>query len=441
MVCVDEKAGLARSPTPDRVSPVHRPWYRWAVFTVANLAFTVGVMFVSLGIIVPDLMRDFTIQAQQIGILIAAYSYTYAAMQVPAGLLADRVGPRRVMAVFLVIGGVGTVVFSQAPGLGMSVVGRILTAIGVSVLYVNQVKVLRGWFTAEEYATAMGIGGSINTAGSLLVTPVLAASVSTLGWRPTYAIVGGLDVVMAIICWFVIRDRNPALVVEDVTDWQEKASTVSTFQAIKTAVLNRQFILLFFIALLSYGGLMGLFWGWCLPFLMQGYDLSRMNAAYLMTGVSALSLISSPMWGRLSDKILRARKPVVIVGLVGAVLSFLPLVLAADQLSIVQVGVVLGVLQISTGALLVPYTMVNESVSTAISGTAIAVLNMGPYIGSGIYQALAGFLLGDAASFAPDGTPIYTIADYQTILLPSVVAGALALVLSFLLKETMKQVE
>jgi sugar phosphate permease len=436
---VDDRAELADSPIPERASPVFRPWYRWAVFAVANLAFTVGVMFVSLSIITPDLMRDFGIQAQQMGLLFSAYTSTYALMQVPAGLLADRVGPRKVMAVFLVIGGVGTLVFSQAPGLSVGVAGRILTALGVSVLYVNQVKVLRGWFTAEEYATAMGIGGSINTAGSLIATPLIAAAVTHLGWRTTFAIAGGMNVLMAIICWIVIRDRNPALPVEEDAGSKKDGQTQSTLQTIWTALLNRQFILLFSIALLSYGGLLGFFGSWSIPFLMQGYGLSRMNAAYLMTGVSALSLISSPMWGRLSDKILQARKPVVSLGLAGAILSFLPLTFMAHQMNYVHVGLTMGLLVISTGALLVPYTMVNESVPASISGTAIAVLNMGPYIGGSIYQALAGFILGDAASFAADGTPIYAIADYQSAFLPSVIAGVLALVLSFLLKETMKK--
>lgn len=412
-----------------------RPWYRWVVFFVANLAFMFGVMFVSLGLVVPDLMRDFSIEAQQIGLLIAVYSYTYALMQIPGGLLADRVGPRRVMSAFLVLGGLGTFVFSRAPSFGVGLVARTLTALGVSVLYVNQVKVLRGWFPPEKFATAMGIGSSISTIGSLLASPLLAASVTHFGWRTTYAAAGLLNVAMAVVCWIIIRDRNPALV-ENAGETETEAMP-SIRQALKTCLWNRQFIYLFFVALLSYGGLMGFFQTWGLPFLMQGYGLSRVRAAWLMSGSWGISLFSAPLWGHLSDKRLRARKPVMLMGLVGTMLPVLLLAALADKLNVLHVAVILCLQGISASALLLPYTMVNELVPASVSGVAAAGLNMGPYIGSGIYQALSGFIMGSPASYAADGTPIYTVAAYQSIFVPSVIAGLGAILLGSFVKETL----
>jgi len=64
---------------------------------------------------------------------------------------------------------------------------------------------------------------------------------------------------------------------------------------------------------------------------------------------------------------------------------------------------------------------------------------MGPYIGSGIYQALSGFILGSPASYAADGTPIYSLAAYRSIFVPSVIAGAAAVLIGLLVKETLKK--
>lgn len=414
-----------------------RPWYRWAVFAVANLAFVFGVMFVSLGLVVPDLMRDFSIEAQQIGLLIAIYSYTYALMQIPGGLLADRVGPRRVMPAFLVLGGLGTFIFSRAPNFSAALVARALTAVGVSVLYVNQVKVLRGWFRPEEFATTMGIGSSISTVGSLLASPLLAASVTNLGWRTTYAAAGFLNLIMAVICWIVIRDRNPALI-QDAGQAETK-TMLSLGQALKTCLWNRQFILLFLVALLSYGGLMGFQQTWGLPFLMQGFGLSRVQAAWLMSGTWGISLFAAPLWGHLSDKRFRARKPVLLLGLAGAVVPVVLLATLADKMSILHVAAILCLQGISSSALLLPYTMVSELVSASVAGVAAAGLNMGPYIGSGIYQALSGFMLSSPTSYAVDGTPIYAVAAYQSILIPSAIAGLTALLLGLLVKETLRR--
>ena len=258
----------------------HQRWYRWLVYSIANFAFLVGVMLSSVGIAIPEIMRDFSIEADQMGQIISAYSYTYALMQIPGGLLADRVGPRKTMTLFLLIGGAGILLFSQAPNFPLGVAGRILTAFGVGVLYVNQIKVLRGWFAPAEFATAMGIGASINSIGGLVARPLLAVLVENLSWRVAFSSVGILTMLLAVVIWIIVRDRDPNLAVSMDAQTNKNEVQQGVWQSIRTVLSKPQFFLLFFIALLAYGGMMGVFFGWGLPFLMQGYGLSRVNAAW-----------------------------------------------------------------------------------------------------------------------------------------------------------------
>ena len=413
-----------------------KPWYRWVVFVVVNLAFTLGVMFVSLGLIVPDIMRDFAIEAREIGLLLSAYSYVYAFMQIPAGFMADKVGPRRVMSFFLAVGAIGMILFSQAQNFSVGMVARVLIALGVSVLYVNKVKVLRGWFSTDEFATAMGLGSSVGSVSRLLAGPFLAILIAEFGWRTTYAGVGCLNLIFAAICWIVIRDRNPAL----VDQWQKTASEtpkLSTMQAIKTCLGNRQFVGLFFVALLSYGGMMGGFGSWGTPFLMQGYGMSRVNAALLLTGTAIFSLFSGPIWGHISDKRLRARKPVLIIGLLAGVLFTLPLATMAGRLTIPIIAILLILSSTLGSARLLSYTMVNDQVPASIAGIAIACLNIGPYIGGGLYESLSGFILG-SPSYISEGTPVYSVDAYQSVFAPSLIAAVVAVIIALLLKESMR---
>lgn len=435
---IQETAEITPQPTSLLVTLQHKPWYRWVLYAVANLAFTVGVMLTAIGIVIPEIMRDFTIQAEQMGQIISAYSYTYALMQIPGGLLADRLGPRKTMSLFLLIGGGGILLFSQAPNFPLGIAGRVLTAMGVGVLFVNQIKVLRGWFKPAEFATAMGIGSSINSIGGLVASPLLALMADSIGWRSTFSTIGLINLGFAALAWIVIRDRNPAWPAQP--DWEEKSTEpVGMLTSILTVIRNKQFIILFFVALLAYGGIMGVFFGWGFPVLIQGYGLSRVNAAWFITGFSLFGLISAPLWGRLSDKVLGARKPVLIMGIIGSLIPVIPLALFAPSLSILHLVIIFAILGLSTSALVLAYTMANELVSASIAGVASAVLNMGPYIGSGIYQFLAGMILGEATAFATDGTPLYTIFEYQKIFLPSIVAGAIALLLVLLVRETMNQ--
>jgi hypothetical protein len=108
-------------------------------------------------------------------------------------------------------------------------------------------------------------------------------------------------------------------------------------------------------------------------------------------------------------------------------------------MDIIHVAIILCFQGTLTSALLLPYTIVNELVPTSVSGVAAAGLNMGPYLGSGIYQALSGFILGSPASYAADGTPIYALAAYQAIFVPSVIAGVAAVLIGLLVKETLQK--
>jgi predicted MFS family arabinose efflux permease len=417
-----------------------KPWYRWVVFAVSNLAFTFGVMFVQLGLIAPDLMRDFTVEAQEIGILISVYSTVYAFMQLPGGILADRVGPRRVMSFFLGLGAVGMILFGQAPTFSISLAARMLVALGVSVLYVNKVKVIGGWFKADEFATAMGLGSSVGAVGRLLAGPALAALVSRFGWRNTYSAVGVLNLFFAVTCWIIIRDRSPALELEQEAEANSNvAPRPGILESIKMCFGNWQFVALFFVALLSYGGMMGGLGAWGIPFLMQGFGVERFDASMLMMVTALVSLVTGPMWGRISDKRLRARKPVLLITLAGAILGVLPLVVAADRLTLPIVAGLLAFRALFSSGLLISYTMASELVPSSVLGVAMAGLNIGPYVGGGIYQAASGFILGDPQRYADDGTPIYGIGDYQSVFLPGLVAWVVGFLVTLFVRETMNK--
>lgn len=421
----------------ERRSLVARPWYRWVTYLVANAAFTSGVLVSSVGIVIPEIMRDLTIEADRAGLVIGAYSYTYALMQIPGGIMADRAGPRRTMSLFLLIGASGIILFSQAPTFSLALVGRVLTALGVGVLYVNQIKVLRGWFKADEFATAMGIGSSINSIGSLVASPLLALLVEEFGWRSSFTGVGFLNMGFAVVCWMAIRDRNPYSK-DSVEEGQSASPSIGVLQSLRIVFGNKQFIYIFLIGSLSFGGLMGIFFSWGLPFLMQGYDLSRINAALIMTVSSIFILFGGPLWGHISDKRLKARKPVLLFGLIGSTIAIIPIAFVAEQISVTIIVVSFAFMGFSLSGLLLAYTMVNELFPASIAGVAAAGLNMGPYIGSGIYQALAGYMLGTPASYAADGTPVYTLLAYQSVFWPGVIAGLVAIVIITRVKETMK---
>ena len=158
---------------------------RWWVWAPAALSCWITYFHrVGTGVVADNLMRDFAIErASDLGILASIYFYTYALMQVPAGILADRYGPRLTISAALGVSAIGAMLFGWADTLGDLYFGRFLASLGVSIIYVNIVKVQAEWFRAREFGTMSGLIVLVGNAGSLAAATPLAVVVESFGWR------------------------------------------------------------------------------------------------------------------------------------------------------------------------------------------------------------------------------------------------------------------
>jgi len=118
------------------------------------------------------------ITAGVMGLLGSIYFYCYAAMQLPAGLLSDSVGPRRTVTTFLVAASAGSILFGLAPNIEMAFVGRILVGFGVSMVFIPTMKILSQWYHPHEFASMAGILNAVGGAG------VMARRLPRPGKRP-----------------------------------------------------------------------------------------------------------------------------------------------------------------------------------------------------------------------------------------------------------------
>ncbi len=413
-------------------SMINQSWYRWVVYVLAILSFTIAVMLTSISVIIPELMRDLEINAAKIGVLGSVYAVVYAVMQIPGGILADRFGPRKVMALALLVGGLGIVLFSLAPNYRSSLFGRVVTGLGVSILYVNHIKVIRGWFSTEEMGMVMGIGSSINSVGALIATPLLAYASSKIGWRVTFVIIGVITVLFSLLVWVFLRDHSPHIITKDEVK-QSVRLQLNNF--VKMIFSNDQYIVLFLIALCSYGGISVLYHNWGIPFLMQSYGYSKMDAAWIITFSSLFSLIGAPLSGYLSDRVFKKRKPIIISGLIGLTIPMIIIGLFGSHLGNVSLITIFSFLGLTMNGVLLTYTLINEMVPPSLSGLFSAFVNMGPYVGSSIFMYISGLLLGDPLGYASDGTPFYGLEKYQGIFRLSAVVGIVAIFISFYIRE------
>ena len=134
----------------------------------------------------PDLSAGLGIGASSLGLLTSAYFLAFAAMQIPAGMLLDRYGPRRVEPVLLAVAGCGALGFAASDSLAGLAISRALIGAGVSVCLMAPLKAIATWYPRERQASLSGWMMVAGGSGALLATAPLAAVLTVMSWRGVF---------------------------------------------------------------------------------------------------------------------------------------------------------------------------------------------------------------------------------------------------------------
>jgi sugar phosphate permease len=183
-------------------------FYRWVMLGMLWVVyFFVYFDRVAPAVVAPELMKAFSISASSLGLLSAAYFYPYAAMQIPAGILADFLGVRLAVAIFFAIAGVGTALFGISTSYEGALFGRVLMGLGVAVVAIPLLRLQAQWFRAREFATLTGVLLTVGNIGALGAAAPLAAFVAIAGWREAFYYLGAACVVLAVMTYLIVRNK------------------------------------------------------------------------------------------------------------------------------------------------------------------------------------------------------------------------------------------
>lgn len=136
--------------------------------------------------IATELAAAFHTSAASLGTLAATYFYVYTLMQLPTGILADTVGPRRIIVAGGFVAAAGSLLFALAPSLEVALAGRTLTGLGVSVTFIAMLKLFALWYDERRFASLVGLGMFVGNLGSVLAGTPLTALAQLTGWRGVF---------------------------------------------------------------------------------------------------------------------------------------------------------------------------------------------------------------------------------------------------------------
>ncbi|TDU05148.1 sugar phosphate permease [Streptomyces sp. 846.5] len=382
-------SGAAAAQPLRGATPVPGAWAAWgigvAVYVLAVVHRT------SLGVAGLDAAARFGIGASALSTFSILQVLVYAGMQIPVGLLVDRLGPRRVLSMGLLLLTAGQLGFAFSTGFTPALVSRAVLGCGDAMTFVSVLRLGTRWFPPRRNPFIAQLTGLVGTMGNLVSTLLLSQVLHSAGWTPTFATTALLGLAVLALVLLFLQDtpesprraslfRSPVVASPDgfteataarlplreqiAAAWREPGTRLGLWVHFTTAFPAATFLLL-----------------WGMPFLMSGQGLSRAVAGSLLSLVIVSGIGFALLFGQLVSRRPGVRTPLVFTvvlgtgALWGVVLSWpgdhIPMAL------LVLLTVVMG----SNG----PASLVGLDFARPVNpperiGTASGIVNMGGFI-------------------------------------------------------------
>jgi len=416
--------------------------FKWVVFGVLAAAY-VSAFFhrVAPAVVAVDLQDAFGISGGLLGLLASTYFYSYAVIQIPAGLLSDSLGPRKTASIFLLIGGIGSILFGAAEGLDEALVGRTLVGLGAGMIFAPTMKIVSDWFRPQEFSRMNALLITTGALGALSAATPMAWLSTWLGWRAAFELIGVATLVLSLAIVVVVRNRPGDL------GWPSPAEldcvgcppppvqeSIPLYAGARRVVTEKYFWPVALWATCTIGTFFAFGGLWAGPYLTHVYGTTKAETGRILDMLSVGIIVGSLSISYISESVVRSRKKVLRVTSYLLLLEILFLAFFPHGLPISALyPVMLAFAICSLAPAVVSATSIKELFPAQIVGTSIGMANMFPFLGSALLQMILGWALDaypktDLGAYPPEAY----CRMFRILLIPAVIA----LACTYLMRET-----
>ena len=363
------------------------------IFLLGGALFFLSQFYrASTAVIAPDLMRDLGVGSRDLSLISAAFFYAFALMQIPIGIVLDVISARRAMTVLSLISAIGAVIFGLGQSITVLTVGRVLMGTGMACNLIGTLKLITMWFPAERFGTLSAFVFSLGTLGNLAAATPLVFLAESIGWRYSFLLIAGVNLTLVLLFYLVVRDRPAsALSVENPVQTGTGFSVIR--ENFRSLFGQRDYWIISLGTFCRYGIYAAVLSLWAAPFLVHIMGVSSVVCGNLLLLMSVGLVVGSPIFGWLSDSVLRNRKGVVIAGLAAMsgiliLLTRLPAGTSTAVLGMVFFG--FGFFSSSGGIM---YAHIKERMPVEQAGAAMTGINFFTMIGVAFFLQGMGYIM------------------------------------------------
>jgi len=251
-------------------------------------------------VIAPDLIADLGLGASELGLLTAAYFLTFAAFQLPLGILLDHYGPRKIEAMLLVVAAIGAAVFALAPTTPILIVGRALIGFGVSACLMAAFKAYVMWFPRERLPLINGFQMTAGGLGALAATQPVEMLLGFTDWRGVFWILAGLTALSAVMVYTVVPERSAA---QKENEAHPDAKLSDTWAGVKAVFVSSLFWRVAPLCMLSQATFTSIVGLWSGPWLRDVGRVAPDTVALYLFWIAASMVAGFLTWGLVAERL------------------------------------------------------------------------------------------------------------------------------------------
>ena len=263
------------------------------IFCVFAFAFFISTLLRAItATLTPVLTNEFDLSAGNLGLLAGGYFIGFSLMQIPAGLLLDKYGPKKVISYLLLIALIGTISFAFAKNFTGLFISRIFIGVGVSACLMGPLTGYRVWFEEKYQQRANSWMLMVLSIGFVASTLPVQILLPLIGWRSIFFLIGAL-ILLSIILLSIF-----------IPSWEIKSPVESKniSEGLLDVWKDKFFISLIPLAFFNYAGVQAIQTLWAGPWMLNVAGYSPLESATGLFWINITMLFAFLIWGYLLPK-------------------------------------------------------------------------------------------------------------------------------------------